>query len=161
MKKNILLIIIVGMLFLTGCNKKTDVDTEGKLLSEEYAEIFKEEIKNDKDILDIAKIISKNENIEFKAEVNELSKDDYLPGFNNEIKGYKRVVQVAPMVSTIPFILYIFEVEEAEDFAEKLKNEANPRLNICTEADEALVEYEDNYVFMVMTPSGYNSNNEE
>lgn len=161
MKKNILLIIMVGMLFLTGCNKKTDVDTEGKLLSEEYAEIFKEEIKNDKDILDIAKIISKNENIEFKAEVNELSKDDYLPGFNNEIKGYKRVVQVAPMVSTIPFILYIFEVEEAEDFAEKLKNEANPRWNICTEADEVLVEYEDNYVFMVMTPSGYNSNNEE
>ena len=51
MKKNILLIIMVGMLFLTGCNKKTDVDTEGKLLSEEYAEIFKEEIKNDKDIL--------------------------------------------------------------------------------------------------------------
>ena len=37
MKKNILLIIMVGMLFLTGCNKKTDVDTEGKLLSEKYA----------------------------------------------------------------------------------------------------------------------------
>lgn len=161
MKKNVLLIIMVGMLFLTGCNKKTNVDTEGKLLSEEYAEIFKEEIKNDKDILDIAKTISKNENIEFKAEVTELGKEDYLVGFNNEIKGYKRVVQVAPMVSTIPFVLYIFEVEEAEDFAEKLKNEANPRWNICTEADEVLVEYDGNYVFMVMTPSGDNSNNEE
>ena len=53
--------------FLTGCSKKTNVDTDGKLLSEEYAEIFKEEIKNNKDILDIAKTISKNENIKFKA----------------------------------------------------------------------------------------------
>lgn len=161
MKKNIILIIMMGVLVLTGCTKKTNVDTEKKLLSEEYASIFREEIKNNKDILDIADTISKSKSIEFEIEVAELDKEDYLMGFDADISGYKRVVQAAPIISTIPFVLYIFEVEEAEDFAETLKKEANPRWNICTEADEVLVEYEDNYVFMVMTPSGDNSNNEE
>ena len=161
MKKNILLIIMMGVLVLTGCTKKTNVDTEKKLLSEEYASIFREEIKNNKDILDIADTISKSKSIEFEIEVAELDKEDYLMGFDTDISGYKRVVQAAPIISTIPFVLYIFEVEEAEDFAETLKKEANPRWNICTEADEVLVDYDGNYVFMVMTPSGDNSNNEE
>lgn len=162
MKKNILLVIMMGVLVLTGCTKKTNVDTEKKLLSEEYASIFREEIKNNKDILDIAETISKSKSIEFEIEVAELDKEDYLMGFDTDISGYKRVVQVAPIISTIPFVLYIFEVEDANNFAENLLEHANKRWNICTEADEIVVEaYNDNYVFMVMTPSGDNSNNEE
>ena len=59
------------------------------------------------------------------------------------------------MIGTIPFVAYIFEVDNPKEFASTLKEQANLRWNICTEADEMQTSIVDNYVFFVMSPSNF------
>lgn len=82
-----------------------------------------------------------------------------LNGFDNaEIKGFEEGVIFAPMIGTIPFVGYVFTLAEdadAEAFMEGLEAAANPRWNICTEADEMFAEVVGNKVFFVMSPSSF------
>lgn len=82
-----------------------------------------------------------------------------LTGFGNaEITGFQEGVMFAPMIGTIPFVGYIFVLEEASDtasFMTTLEENANPRWNICTEADETIVESSGNTVFFLMCPSAF------
>lgn len=60
-----------------------------------------------------------------------------------------------PIISTIPFVGYIFTLAEDADvdaFVTLLKDNANLRWNICTEADELTVEKSGNTVFFLMSP---------
>ena len=59
------------------------------------------------------------------------------------------------MIGTIPFIAYIFEVENPKKFAETLEEDAQLNWNICTEADEMKTTIVDNYVFFVMSPTSF------
>ena len=57
---------------------------------------------------------------------------------------------------TIPFVGYIFVLDadaDAEAFVQTLKDNADPRWNICTEADETIAEHVGNTVFFVMCPA--------
>ena len=58
----------------------------------------------------------------------------YLSGFDNtEIKGFKEGAMFAPMISSIPFVGYVFTVEDGADtatFSSTLKNAANLRWNL-------------------------------
>ena len=79
----------------------------------------------------------------------------YLAGFNEEIDGYKAAYAVAPMIGTIPFVSYVFEMEEGADlnaFVDTLTAQHNLRWNICTSADEMQCIINGNYVFFVMSP---------
>lgn len=78
-----------------------------------------------------------------------------LTGFDNyEVKGFKEGYAFAPMIGTIPFVGYVFEVEEDMDaFVENLKTNANTRWNVCTEADETVVEVVGSKVLFLMCPS--------
>ncbi|MBR5578727.1 MAG: hypothetical protein IKW28_07005 [Lachnospiraceae bacterium] len=82
-----------------------------------------------------------------------------LTGFNNaEITGFSEGVMFAPMIGSIPFVGYVFTLEEGSDtdaFIQQLKDNADPRWNICTEAEETVVESADNAVFFVMCPSQF------
>lgn len=82
-----------------------------------------------------------------------------LTGFNNaEITGFKEGVMFAPTIGSIPFVGYIFTLEEGADvdaFMQLLKDNADPRWNICTEAEETLVENAENMVFFVMSPTQF------
>ncbi len=82
-----------------------------------------------------------------------------LTGFDNaEIKGFKEGVMFSPMVGTIPFVGYIFQLEDGADveaFKTTLKDSANLRWNICTEAEELIVENEGNTVFFLMCPKNF------
>ena len=82
-----------------------------------------------------------------------------LTGFGNtEITGFKEGVMFAPMIGSIPFVGYVFSLEEDADvdaFMQTLKDNADPRWNICTEAEETVVENADNMVFFVMCPSQF------
>lgn len=79
-----------------------------------------------------------------------------LTGFDNaEIKGFSEGAMFAPMIGTIPFVGYVFTLAEgtnASDFVATLKKNANPRWNICTEAEETVAESVGNKVFFVMSP---------
>ncbi len=82
-----------------------------------------------------------------------------LTGFDNaEITGFEEGVMFAPMMGTIPFVGYIFTLEDGADvdaFKQTLEANANLRWNICTEAEELTVDSEGNTVFFLMSPKSF------
>lgn len=156
MKKNItiLLIILSFALIVTGCNT---IYTPDEPITVSYSLVlkFEKEIAKSKDIKEVAEKISESDIIVPTTVVTEITEDDYLAGFNEEIKGFKKAVSIAPMIGTIPFVAYIFEVDNPKEFANNLEEQANLRWNICTEADEMKTSIVDNYVFFVMSPSNF------
>ena len=83
----------------------------------------------------------------------------FLTGFDNaEITGFKEGVMFAPMIGTIPLVGYVFELEDGADvdgFVQTLEDNANLRWNICTEAEEMIVEAEGSTVFFLMSPKSF------
>lgn len=83
----------------------------------------------------------------------------YLTGFDDtEIKGFKEGAMFAPMIGTIPFVGYVFTLEDGADasaFISTLKSAANLRWNICTSADEMVTGSVGNKVFFVMSPISF------
>lgn len=79
-----------------------------------------------------------------------------LSGFGNaEITGFSEAVMFAPAIGSIAFVGYIFELEETTDaaaFIKTLEDNADPRWNICVEAEETIVEQAGNKVFFLMCP---------
>lgn len=79
-----------------------------------------------------------------------------LTGFGNaEITGFKEGAVFMPMIGTIPFVGYIFTLEDGADtesFIKLLTDNADPRWNICTEAEETVVESAGDKVFFLMCP---------
>ncbi len=118
--------------------------------------MFKDEVKKGTSLTEMAEaIVVDNPIIPFGPIVMEVE-EGYLNGFSNaEIKGFDAGVVFAPMIGTIPFVGYLFDLPteaEAEAFVETLKANANLRWNVCTEADEMVVENVGDKVFFVMSP---------
>lgn len=82
-----------------------------------------------------------------------------LTGFGNaEITGFKEGVMFAPMIGSIPFVGYIFTLEEGTEpdtFLQLLTDNADPRWNICTEAEETITGKAENMIFFVMSPAQF------
>ncbi len=81
-------------------------------------------------------------------------------GFENfEIKGFSEgAVLQNMMMGGAAFIAYVFELAEDTDvdaFTTGLKDNANLRWNVCTAAEEMLVETEGNKVFFIMAPLAF------
>ena len=107
---------------------------------------------------ELAQSLVENPIIQFMGGAMEIE-EGYLSGFDNvEIKGFKSGAMFAPMIGSIPFVGYVFTLDEGADvdaFMQNLKDNANPRWNICTEAEETIVENADNMVFFVMCPAQF------
>lgn len=103
----------------------------------------------------ITTAISENSGVQFAPMVMEVE-PGLLTGFdNNEITGFKSGYTFSPMIGTIPFVSYVFELEEgadAEPFVNTLKESSNPAWNICTEAEQTVAGTNGNFVFFVMCP---------
>ena len=157
MKKIQLIIMVIGAFFLTGCGKKEEepAPVEPKTVAVSLSEVFKEVIKETQDLEEVAKKISESEILVPETQVFKIGKKDYLSGFDEEIKGFKKAVGIAPMIGTIPFIAYVFEVENPEEFKTTLEEHAQLNWNICTVADEMKITVEDNYIFFIMSPSNF------
>ena len=82
---------------------------------------------------------------------------EYFAGFDNyTITDYKSCAVYMPMIGSIPFVGYIFELEDGVDvhnFISDLTANSNTRWLICEEADEKLVGAYDNFVFFLMCPA--------
>ena len=150
--------VVFTATFMTGCEKpKDDVkeNTEQKQEENTVAQTlgrqFESEIENERDIEKVTKKIAENEILEISVDASQVKSGDYLSGFQKEIKDFKNAYVIRPMIGTIPFIAYIFEVENSSEFAEELKSSADLRWNICTEADEMHVVVRGDYVFFVMS----------
>ena len=105
---------------------------------------------------ELAKALLENPVIEFAGDALPVE-PGLLTGFGNtEITGFAQGAMFAPMIGTIPFVGYVFVLDEgadAEAFVQTLKDNADPRWNICTEADETIAEHVGNTVFFVMCPA--------
>ena len=74
--------------------------------------------------------------------------EGFLMGFGEaEITGFEEAVMFAPMIGTIPF-----DAESAEALIDVLTENADPRWNICTEAEETVTGTAEDKVFFVMCP---------
>ena len=79
-----------------------------------------------------------------------------LTGFGNtEITGFEKAVQFGPMIGPIPFVGFIFDLEDdtdVEEFTQILNDNADLRWNICTEAEKVTIVNKDNVVLFMMHP---------
>ena len=113
------------------------------------------EIKKSQNLHDVAAALAKHESVKAQnmevVDVNE----GYLSGFDADITGFKKGVMFSPVINTIPFVGYIFETDTPETLVKTLKDHAQLNWNICTVADEMVVETSDNYVLFVMSPNSF------
>lgn len=104
------------------------------------------------DAVSAANALAANEIFPFMCGGMEMA-EGYLPGFNADITGFKSCGVFMPMIGSIPFVGYVFELEEGADvnaFVQTLKDNANLRWNICVSAEEMVCEAVDNTVFFCM-----------
>ena len=112
---------------------------------------FKAELENTDDPSAIVEALSGKDYIEFKSMIMPCE-EGYLAGFINEISGFTSAAVFSPVIGTIPFVCYVFQTDDAEALKETLDENADPRWNICTEAEETVCEAVDGYVFFAMCP---------
>ena len=111
----------------------------------------------------IATALSTNELVAFMPMVQDMEAG-YFAGFTADITGFKAATAFMPMIGTIPFVSYVFELEADADkdaFVANLNDTADLRWNICTAAEEIVVETEGNFVFVIMAPLSFEQPEEE
>jgi len=161
MKKIISIFMAVMMLFcFASCGKaenndeKKPADTP-KTIGTKLATEFKEIAADFDTSEEIATKLSQNEAVTFSPATMPVE-EGMLTGFGNtEIKGFSEGTMFSPMIGTIPFVSYVFVLKDdtdAKEFVSTLESNADMRWNICTEAEEKLVETVDNKVFFIMCP---------
>lgn len=161
MKKIIALMMAVLIVFgVTACASKNNEKTENTKKPETVGEILLADFQKNPEgtAQEIADRLITNEIIPFAGGAMPVE-PGLLSGFDNaEITGFKEGVMFAPMMGTIPFVGYIFVLEDGADvdaFKQTLEENANLRWNICTEAEELTVDSEENTVFFLMSPKNF------
>lgn len=80
----------------------------------------------------------------------------FLNGFTEEIKGFSEGTMFGPAIGAIPFIGYVFHVDgDVHDFMSQLKEKADLRWNVCTQADEMVCEAKGDMVVFIMAPATF------
>jgi len=121
---------------------------------------FKSKAATSTNMQELAQSLIENPIIQFMGGAMEIE-EGYLSGFDNvEIKGFKSGAMFAPMIGSIPFVGYVFELENEADvagFIKTLEDNANLRWNICVTADEMVSGSVGNKVFFVMSPTTFDA----
>jgi hypothetical protein len=165
MKKLLTLALASFMVFnLVGCRTSSDAGTGS---NETY------EILTEGTVGEILLSVFKNKNTEDAQAIVDFIQENHLPfmganmevepgllsGFDNyEVTGFEKGIMFGPAMGTIPFVGYIFELADGADveaFKTGLKDNANLRWNICTEAEELTVDNVGNKVFFLMSPKAF------
>ena len=152
MKKIIaVLLALVMILSLAACGaeSKEEPSTLGQMLYKEFSARVE---KGEKDVQALADGLLSCGLLPFDGLSMEVE-EGWLMGFNADITGFEKGVMYGPAIGAIPFVGYVFKLESADDaesFCATLLENADPRWNICTEADETVCGSVDNLVFFVM-----------
>ena len=152
-------LLLCGLLTVTvlaGCSNNTNTDeptTVGGMMYQEFTNNAE-----GKSALEIAEALANGGKLPFMAGAMEIE-EGFLSGFDNyEVKGFKSGAMFGPMMGTIPFVGYVFVLEDgvdATEFVNILGDNANLRWNICTEAEEMIIEGEENTVLFLMSPKSF------
>ena len=152
MKKIIaIMLALVMVLSLAACGSeaKEEPATMGQMLFKEFNARVE---KGEKDVQALADGLLSCGILPFDGLSMEVE-EGWLMGFSADITGFEKGVMFAPAIGSIPFVSYVFQLDSAdsaEAFCAKLLENADPRWNICTEADETVCGSADNLVFFVM-----------
>lgn len=153
---------VLAILTLAACGQGNAAPgTTGTTL----AQVFEEQVKADAniDLTTLGDKLMNGSGLPITGEAAPVE-PGLLMGFgNDEITGFSEGVMFAPVISTIPFVGYLFRLDAGTDgdaFVQMLKDQANPRWNICTEADETVVRREGDVVFFVMCPQSMDEDGE-
>lgn len=158
MKKNFLSLILLaalGVLFLAGCSEQNQTSSEDLTFAEQLKEQFISLADEGKTAEEIAAALIENEGFYDIQMMTAEMEEGYLNGFDADITGFNTCYTFLPMINTIPFVGYVFETDDAAALSEALQAHAQLNWNICTEADEMVVETKDNLVFFVMSPLSF------
>lgn len=133
-------------------------DNSSKTIGTSLLADFNAKANSYSDAQSLADAISQNSVIEFMPVVESVSQG-LLTGFGNaQITGFKDGAKFGPMIGTIPFVGYVFVLEDgvsASSFISTLRANADPSWNICTTADETITGSVGNKVFFVMSPKSF------
>ncbi|MCI5584682.1 MAG: hypothetical protein MR383_03895 [Lachnospiraceae bacterium] len=144
----------------TQIEQGTDVGLTGETVGKILLMDFERYIQENPDVSaqEMADHILANSIIQFSGTTMAVE-EGLLAGFNNaEITGFDEGVMFAPMIGSIPFVGYIFTLPDGTDteaFLQLLTDNADPRWNICTEADETVTGKAENMIFFVMSPAQF------
>lgn len=157
--KKIMTVLLSCMLVLSlaACGKETK--EEAKTPAQRLVQDFKEKAKsgNYNNAEELAQAILENEEIPF-AGATMTVEPGYLNGFSDEIAGFSDGAMFGPMIGAIPFVGYVFVLEDGTDtgaFMQTLKDKADLRWNVCTEADEMVTDFEGDTVCFIMAPLSF------
>lgn len=143
---------------ISGCGKKNDdaSNIEANTVATKLQVQFREEIKDNKDIIAVADKLVDNNPVLGEVAMGSMGVEPgFLNGFNGDVMGFDNGVMFAPFIGTIPFVGYIFETSDTDALVKELNDKAMLNWNICTTADEKVVDVVDNYVFFVMAPNSF------
>ena len=152
MKRIFALILVLSMVFsLAACGKQEAAEPE--TLGQKLYSSFSVKAEAGDDAQTIVDALLSGGLLPFEGGMSAEMEEGFLMGFSADIEGFEKAVMFGPMIGAIPFVGYVFELasaEESEAFCAKLLESADPRWNICTEADETVCGSVNNLVFFVM-----------
>lgn len=129
----------------------------GETLGQTLLTVFKDQLAANPEATaqELADAVITNEAILFAGGSMPVEAEGFLMGFSADITGFEEAVSFMPVIGTIPFMGYVFTLAEdadVETFISTLETNADPRWNICTEAEETVIEAVGNKVFFLMCP---------
>lgn len=134
-----------------------DTAASGDTLGTTLLGVFKSTVEANPDMTaeEIANTVISDPVIQFGPATMSVE-EGFLSGFDNfEVKGFEEGVMFAPMIGSIAFVGYVFTLADGADtaaFISELEANANPRWNICVEAEETVTGSVGNKVFFLMCP---------
>lgn len=124
--------------------------SSGKTTGDIMLSVFR--ANRDKSLDEIANACISDPSIQFFGMTAPMEEGFFIE-FDGDVKGFDKCVKFGPAMGSIAFSGMIFEVSgDAAAFAKELKERANPRWNICVEADQTVCEVYGNRVFFLMCP---------
>lgn len=162
MKKLIAILLAVFTLFgIAACGSDNNASTPAVTAQGDAQQIlddFYAKAKTDSDALTLASDLAAAEYLPFDCDAESVE-PGWLMGFSaDEMTGFEEGARFSPIIGTIPFLGYVFTLEDNADvdtFMQLLKDQANPRWNICTKAEEVVVANVGNTVLLVMSPLSF------